>query len=121
MSKLVYKVKPEFKGKVIRRQIEKMGEVTLDLKKVKPSEYDMYVTMGFEDIFEVEETVREYALVEAPEEPKVKKEETEDEDEQDDDDLNLNLEDEDDEAPEEPEGEEPKAKATPKAKRTAKK
>lgn len=56
MSKtVVYRLKPEFKGKIIRRQIPRMGEMEFNTNNVKPSEFGTYAACGFADLFEAEE------------------------------------------------------------------
>lgn len=44
-------LKEEYKGKVVIKQIPRMGEVSFDTEKVKPYEYENYSRMGFEECF----------------------------------------------------------------------
>lgn len=108
-KKTVLRLKKEFEGKEIRRQIPRMGETIFDTNKVDPSEFPHYAACGFEDCFENE-------VIELPKPEKVEKApavevEEEDEDENDDEDgLELDLE-KDEEGDEEGEEENPEAPA----------
>lgn len=45
------KLKKEFEGKVVTLNLMKVGLITFDANKVKPTEYEKYQLLGF-DIFE---------------------------------------------------------------------
>ena len=55
-----YKIKDQYKGLIITRNVFALGQVTFDPSKVDPKDYKNYVKMGFEELFEevIEEIIQ---------------------------------------------------------------
>lgn len=100
--KVKLKLKPEFKGSIVKRQVPRMGEMEFNTELVDPAEYPTYAACGFADLFEEETLTPVEQVKTAPAVPKVEEDENENEDEDEDtddeDELNLDLtKDEEDE------------------------
>lgn len=56
-----YKIKNEYSGLIITKNVYGLGQVTFDSSKVDPKDYKTYVKLGFEELFEkvVEEVIEE--------------------------------------------------------------
>ena len=54
-----YKIKNEYSGLIITKNVYGLGQVTFDSSKVDPKDYKTYVKLGFEELFEkvVEEVI----------------------------------------------------------------
>ncbi len=57
-----YTLKPEFKGLSIAKNIFPIGIVTLDTNIVSPEDYEKYIKLGFQDIFDEVQEIPTYTL-----------------------------------------------------------
>lgn len=48
-----YKLKEEFEGVIVSRQVPGLGNVVFDPTKVEPHKFENYVRLGFEYMFEL--------------------------------------------------------------------
>lgn len=48
-----YKLKPEYDGVIVSKQVPGLGQVIFDPTKVEPHKFENYVRLGFEYLFEM--------------------------------------------------------------------